>query len=84
MILNELRQQWEKGGTLLLTLTSPSGDVYTIVSFDVTRHRDSLDVFKYFQNKGEWEVNVVVNDVEHIEQCFDYLNREFSEFYPKD
>ena len=83
MTLEELRQQWENGGTALLALTSPGGDVYSIVSFDVTRHRDSLDVFKYFRSGDEWEVNIVINDVEHIEQCFDYLNHEFLKFYPE-
>jgi hypothetical protein len=83
MTLKELRQQWETSGTVLLTLTSPAQEVYTIVSFDVVRGRDSLDVFHYFKHENGWEMNIVVNDVAHIEQCFDYMNREFARFYPK-
>lgn len=40
MRLEELREHWESRGSTILTLTSPSGDVCSIVSFDIERHRD--------------------------------------------
>lgn len=85
MTLEKLRQQWEEDNKVLLTLTSPAQDVYTLVKGELSQLSGHWHVFKYFKQGHTWEENsVVASHFPSLEQCLDHLNKEFEEYYPGD
>ena len=83
MTLKELRHQWEENGAVLLTLTSPAQDVYTLVKGELSQLSSHWHVFKYSKKGDTWDDNsVVASHFPSLEQCLDHLNKEFEEYYP--
>lgn len=83
MKLEEIRQKWEEDGKVLLTLMSPSQDVYTLVKGKVRRIDGQWHVFRYHRSGSSWqEHSVIASHLPDIEHCFEYLNAEFQKFYP--
>jgi hypothetical protein len=83
MKLDEVRQEWEEDGEVLLTLTSPSQDVYTLVRGSLKHIQRQWHVFRYNRCGPSWqEHGVVASHFPDIEHCFEYLNAEFQQFYP--
>ena len=84
MNLNEIRQQWEEEGEVLLTLTSPSQEVYTLVKGEFKDIQRQWHVFRYNRSGSSWkEHSVVASHFPDIERCLDHLNAEFAKFYPE-
>ena len=83
MNLKEIRQQWEENGKVLLTLTSPSQDIYTLVKGKQKYIERQWHVFRYDRQGPTWqECGVTASHFPDIEHCFEYLNAEFLKFYP--
>ena len=83
MNLKEIRQDWEENGKVLLTLTSPSQDVYTLVKGKLRHIDDQWHVFTYHRQGPTWQdCGVTASHFPDIEHCLDYLNAEFETFYP--
>jgi len=83
MTLRELRQEWEENGKVVLTLTSSSRDVYTLVRGKLSHIKRNWHAFRYSMKGNTWEDSgIVASHFPSIDQCPDYLNREFKKFYP--
>jgi len=83
MKLDEVRQEWEEDGEVLLTLTNPSQDVYTLVKGKLKHLGDHWHVFTYHRQGSTWQdCGVRASHFPDMEHCFEYLNAEFEKFYP--
>ena len=79
----EIRQQWEEDGKVLLTLTSPSQDIYTLVNGKLKDIVRQWHVFRYSRQGPTWQdCGVTASHFPHIEHCLEYSNTEFVKFYP--
>jgi hypothetical protein len=83
MTLKEIRQQWEEDAKALLTLTSPSQEVYTLVKGELKDIQGQWHVFRYSRSGSSWQDrSVVASHFPDMEHALEYLNTEFAEFYP--
>jgi hypothetical protein len=83
MKLKEIRQQWEEDAEVLLTLTNPSQEVYTLVKGGLKHIQRQWHVFRYERSGTEWqEHSVVASHFPDMKHCLDHLNTEFAKFYP--
>ena len=83
MNLKEIRQEWEENGKVLLTLTSPSQDIYTLVKGKLKDLERQWHVFRYHRQGPTWQdCGVTASHFPDIEHCLEYLNTEFVKFYP--
>ena len=83
MNLKEIRQQWEEDSEVLLTLTSPSQEVYTLAKGNLKNIQGQWHVFRYTRWDKAWQDHsVVTSHFPDMEHCLDYLNTKFAKFYP--
>lgn len=89
MTLKEIRQQWEKGRTVLLALPNPNRDkVYVLLHnpHSKANYREEYSIFEYSQDEsGNWTVwfNPNFSEFEHLEQGLEYLNGKFEQYLPR-
>lgn len=84
MNLSEIRQQWEEDGKVLLVLTSPSQDVYTLVKGKLKNIDSQWHVFRYHRQGPTWQDHsVTASHFPDINHCLERLNNEFVKFYPE-
>jgi hypothetical protein len=83
MNLKEIRRQSEEDREVLLTLTSPSQEIYTLVNGDLKDIQRQWHVFRYSRSGPTWQdCGVTASHFPDIEHCLEYLNTEFAKFYP--
>ena len=83
MALKEIRQECEEDGKVLLTVTSPSQDVYTLVKGNLKDIQSQWHVFRYHRQGPTWQdCGVIASHFPDMQHCLEYLNTEFDKYYP--
>jgi hypothetical protein len=98
MTLEDKREQWEKGGEVVLTVTDKevfkNGSSYPTV-YVVLNFKDEYSLHRYFPiwrkimpmkpdlEDSIWEVSVDVSN-STIEKCLEEVSNAFEKRYPKD
>jgi len=88
MKLQEAREQWEKGRTVILALSNPNRDkVYVLLHNQYNKNdtREEFSIFEYTKTDNKWTmyVNPNFSEFEHIEQGLEYINKKFRVYLPE-
>ena len=87
MKLQEIRNQWEKGRTVLLALSNPNRDkVYVLLynQYNKSDVREEFSIYEYTKTDDKWIIwiNPNFSEFEHLEQGLEYLNSKFEVYLP--
>ena len=83
MNLKKIRKHWEEETEVLLTLTSPAREIYTLTKGNLENIERQWHVFRYSRSGSTWQdCSVVASHFPDMQHCLEYLNTEFEKFYP--
>ena len=75
MSLKEKREEWEKGGTVVLKV-SVGNTIYVVLNFN-----GELALHRYFLMGKSWEVSVDISN-STLDNCLAGVTEAFEDFYP--